>query len=236
MKKINNKREEDAIFFEHQESYKDFGDHLQKVWLQQIFSLENAESHKIEELPADYLDLLGTIGKDTALLRLYVASGITLCTEEGRRLGIPKDILADIRRKAFLELTGAESKESMYQVAKQVSDRLKQAHQKYSTDNYTYLVKRSIEVIHKYRHEKISTGFVAEKVKAERTYLAKLFKQETGKTLTEYIKQVKMELAAELIKTHTYQLSEISEMLGFTNYSYFSKQFKSYYGITPEKY
>lgn len=239
MKKIYDKREEDAIYFEHQESYKEFNTNLQKVWLEEIFSPENTAEAETEEAgsgQSDYEDLLGTIGKDTELLRLYVAAGITMCTEEGRRFGIPKDIVSDIRRKAFLELADIESEETMYQVTVRVSGQLKQAYRKYSMEGYSYLVKCAVEQIHNHRYDKISAGYVAEKVGSERTYLAKIFRKETGKTLTEYIKMVKMELAAELVKTHIYQLGEISELLGYANYSYFSRQFKEYYGIAPEKY
>lgn len=232
---MNDKKEEDAIYFEHQESYKAFADSLRTVWLKQIFSLDAPEKEP-QELPEDYMDLLGTIGKDRKLLCLYAASGITLCTEEGRRFGIPEDILSDIRRKGFLKLSEAEAENEIYETAKDVSKRLKCAYQKYSVQNYSYPVKRAVNVIHSCRYEKLSASVVAEKSKVERTYLAKIFKAETGQTLTEYIRQVKMELAEELLQTDAYHLTEIAELLGYTNYPYFSKQFKEYFGVAPDKY
>lgn len=234
-RKVNDKKEEDAIYFEHQESYKTFANSLRTVWLKQIFSSDVTEKGT-RELPADYMDLLGTIGKDRKLLCLYAASGITLCTEEGRKFGIPEDILSDIRRKGFLKLSEAEDENEIYEIAKDVSKRLKCAYQKYSVQNYSYPVKRAVDVIHSCRYEKLRASVVAEKIEVERTYLAKIFKAETGKTLTEYIRQVKMELAEELIRTYAYHLTEIAELLGYTNYPYFSKQFKEYFGVAPEKY
>lgn len=65
------------------------------------------------------------------------------------------------------------------------------------------------------------------------SYLSKLFKNTTGKTLLEYHHHRKMEIAKTLIMEKKKKINEIAEMLGYNLYS-FSKSFKSTYGVSPK--
>ncbi|MNI69561.1 Arabinose operon regulatory protein [compost metagenome] len=67
-------------------------------------------------------------------------------------------------------------------------------------------------------------------------YLSQLFKKEVGITLTEYIQQAKIEEVKNLITFTSYPLTKISNMLNFSDQSYFTKVFKKYVGVTPKKY
>lgn len=67
-------------------------------------------------------------------------------------------------------------------------------------------------------------------------YLSRLFKQVTGKSLTEYVTGVKAEKAKEMLKESHYKINEIAETLGFETASYFTRFFKKYTGQTPQEY
>lgn len=61
------------------------------------------------------------------------------------------------------------------------------------------------------------------------------FKQVTGLTPNEFILKVKLDEAMFLLKNHPeFNISEISVRLGFSSPRYFSKSFKSYYGVAPQ--
>lgn len=51
-----------------------------------------------------------------------------------------------------------------------------------------------------------------------------------------YIKEIRMRKAAELIKENQYTMAEIAYMVGFSDPHYFSKSFKSYWGMTSTEY
>ena len=55
-------------------------------------------------------------------------------------------------------------------------------------------------------------------------------------TFSAYLVNVRMEKAAQLLQTTNYRVYEVAEMIGYSNLSYFSKQFKEKYGITPFDY
>lgn len=63
--------------------------------------------------------------------------------------------------------------------------------------------------------------------------LYKRIKAETGLSVVEFIKSMRMNYAMELLKTQQYTTVQISEMCGFKSSSYFGMVFKKYYGMTP---
>lgn len=62
------------------------------------------------------------------------------------------------------------------------------------------------------------------------------FKFLFNRTVTEYIRHVRLETSRELIRTTDLNISQIVYTIGFTSRSYFSKIFKEKYGLTPFEY
>jgi YesN/AraC family two-component response regulator len=67
-------------------------------------------------------------------------------------------------------------------------------------------------------------------------YIGKLVKKVTEKTLTELIKEQKMKQAEYLLKNTEMTVSDIVVEIGYSNISYFYRQFKEEIGITPDEY
>jgi len=69
-----------------------------------------------------------------------------------------------------------------------------------------------------------------------RSYLSRLFKEETGLTFKKYLIEYRMIVAKELMKDKTIKFYQISEMVGYKDPSYFSRIFKSMTGKRPTDY
>ena len=67
-------------------------------------------------------------------------------------------------------------------------------------------------------------------------YFTKKFRKETGVSLTDYIKQARIEYAKILLITTRTGIDEISDSLRFRTRNYFSKVFREIVGITPAAY
>ncbi len=67
-------------------------------------------------------------------------------------------------------------------------------------------------------------------------YFTKYFKKITGKTPTEYIADVRINMAIRLILDTSLSITEISEKAGFCNINYFDKMFRESTGLTPTEY
>lgn len=67
-------------------------------------------------------------------------------------------------------------------------------------------------------------------------YLERLFKRETGITITDYITGCRIEMAKKLISGTSMPISSIAQEIGYTSFSYFSKLFKRSTGMNPRDY
>ncbi|MCR5634897.1 MAG: helix-turn-helix domain-containing protein [Lachnospiraceae bacterium] len=67
-------------------------------------------------------------------------------------------------------------------------------------------------------------------------YFSKLFKKRTGKNFIEYLTDVRIEKAKELLRNSTKSMKEICMEVGYTDPNYFSRTFKKNVGVTPSEY
>ncbi|WP_309120971.1 response regulator [Paenibacillus sp.] len=99
---------------------------------------------------------------------------------------------------------------------------------------------RMISLVKSYIHDRyadrITLQEVADAVSMSRTYLASLFKQETGMTILHYIVTVRMEEAKRLLVTSPLKVYEVAARVGYEDSIHFSKLFKEQYGLNPLEY
>lgn len=97
-------------------------------------------------------------------------------------------------------------------------------------------VRKCIDYIYDHLHEKITVPILAEYVGLNMSYLSKLFAAETGSSIHEFIINVRLETAENMLKHSDYSYIEIAVALGFSSQSAFIAAFKKKNGITPKKY
>lgn len=104
-------------------------------------------------------------------------------------------------------------------------------------DNVTSIhIRKCIEHIYEDLSADLSTKELAELTKLNASYLSKLFKQETGKTIKAYVTAAKMDTAQNLLKYSDLSCSEIATSLGYCSQSAFTYAFRQFTGVTPKKY
>lgn len=95
---------------------------------------------------------------------------------------------------------------------------------------------RAKEYIGEHLDERLLSEQIAQFLFLNVDYLNRIFKKETGITLSEYISSQRIEKAKELLLTSSLSVSEIALEVGFQSFSYFSKIFKKKTGMEPLKY
>ena len=66
-------------------------------------------------------------------------------------------------------------------------------------------------------------------------YFGTLFKQETGLTFRQYLTNIRINQAENLLSSGMYNVSEAAAECGFSDVFYFSKVFKEHRGISPSE-
>lgn len=77
---------------------------------------------------------------------------------------------------------------------------------------------------------------VSREVNISSYYLSRIFKESTGKNFIDYLTDLRIEKAKELLSTTSYSMKEICVMSGYSDPNYFSKTFKKNVGVTPTEY
>ena len=99
--------------------------------------------------------------------------------------------------------------------------------------------KLAIDVANYIQHhlsEPITVENIARELFLSRPYLSRKFIEETGESLTDFVLKEKTEEAKRLLRYSDKSLTAISNFLGFSSQSHFSRVFRKYSGSTPGEY
>ncbi len=83
---------------------------------------------------------------------------------------------------------------------------------------------------------KLTLGDVAARFRVSPNHLSSVFKKYNGAGFAEFVAQVKVEKAKELLRDGKYKMFEVAQLLGFDDAFYFSKVFKKIAGMSPSEY
>ena len=97
-------------------------------------------------------------------------------------------------------------------------------------------VAQCLDYIHDHLHTRITVDVLAELTNLNPNYISRLFKKETGVTISQYIRSQKILTAQNMLIYSDYSTAEIAQILAFPNQSYFTEIFHKMTGLTPLKY
>lgn len=93
-----------------------------------------------------------------------------------------------------------------------------------------------IEYIYVHIRERITVNSLSLHTGFSESYLSHLFKEELGISISDYIREKKIEKAQNLLKYCDYSLISIANYLSFSSQSHFTQVFQKQVGMTPKKY
>ena len=107
---------------------------------------------------------------------------------------------------------------------------------KHSVKDYSRVVRETILLIDSDLAADLTLSSLAANQKISAGYLSTVFKKETGKTVSEFIRDKRIKHAAHLLLTTHLQIQTIALHCGIMDVQYFSKIFKKQTGKTPKEY
>ena len=84
--------------------------------------------------------------------------------------------------------------------------------------------------------EDLSLSEIADQAGFNASYLSRLFKMETGKGFVQYLREVRLEHAARMLRDTNLTIERISKRVGFQDEKYFRRTFKQELGLTPSEF
>lgn len=99
------------------------------------------------------------------------------------------------------------------------------------------LIKKVIVFINQnISNQNLNTNMIADEIGLSRSQMWRVFKHKTGNSLSDYIREIKMQKAATMLMSGRYRIGEVSDFVGFSDSRYFSRIFIKKFGITPTEY
>jgi len=106
-----------------------------------------------------------------------------------------------------------------------------------ATKRYGRLIADAKEYISKnYANEEISLNTTAQSVNLSPNHFSTIFSQETGGTFIEYLTDLRMEKAREMLRCNNIKTSEIAYRVGYQDPHYFSYLFRKINNCSPREY
>ena len=107
---------------------------------------------------------------------------------------------------------------------------------KHSMKSFSPLIQKTVLLIDSDLSANLTLHSLANSQKVSAGYLSTLFKKETGKTVSEYIRERRVKHASHLLTTTRLQVQTVALHCGIMDVQYFSKIFKRQTGKTPKEY
>jgi len=142
------------------------------------------------------------------------------------------EVLTEILQKAMEHVRKRNHRNMMENFGQQYIDGIAQK----SRGNYVSAADIAEQYIKEHLNEDLSVKMLADIAYVSSDHLTRIFKKRFGMTVTDFILDRRMKLAAELLKKPDLSITMVSNSVGFGNYSYFTEQFKRTYGLTPRDY
>ncbi|QNK59568.1 response regulator [Paenibacillus sp. PAMC21692] len=178
-------------------------------------------------------------GEETnAIFRTRIAGAqlLAVCAELRREMNLPAESLEDGELRLWQAIVSAETVAELRDEAvrhlnltyAEISDKRKN-----KTHNVVAQICRYIE---EHYAEDLTNAQIAASVYLTTTYVCLLFKQETGRTLNEYIIETRIAAAKALLADPANKLYDVCYAVGYKDPGYFGKLFKKQTGYTPGEF
>ena len=187
-------------------------------------------------------DRIGMLSKENELKQVeyMVVSGITLATRAAIEGGVPPHVAYETSDLLLQRLSGLhhisqlENGEFDFNRINVIFSDLVV---KYQGDRRAgIMVELCKDYVTKHLYSSFSIEWMAQELAINRSHLSRTFSKKTGMTLQQYIRQERLNAAANLLKYSEISVSEIADYTQFSTPSKFSAYFKNAYGLTPLRY
>ena len=163
---------------------------------------------------------------------------VALCSRAAIRGGLHPEIAYNLSNYYIQTIEKSRTISEIYaHHSAMLDDYIHRVHDaKASKDRYSKSVTNAISYIQLHLTDAITIQEIAGFLGYTDYYFSKRFRQETGISVREYIKNERMKYARLQLQTTDIEVAELSELLHFTSPSYFIKLFRENTGMTPGEF
>ncbi|MGG1519230.1 response regulator [Paenibacillus oryzisoli] len=106
----------------------------------------------------------------------------------------------------------------------------------FANNQMRLVIKRACDYIEAHLQDELGLKQMSDYCNLSPSYFGVLFKQYTGKSFVNYVNQIRMDKAMELLRDSDMKIYEVAEEVGFASLPYFNRVFKTVTALTPNEY
>ncbi len=207
-----------------------------KSCLEDIFKCIRSGKEATEVL-SNYIELTGIL-KDNSIDKvknnLYILN--TQFESELLKEQISPAQVRQLSIKNQNEIEGENTRTKLIKLPYKMLKRYTNLITNYNLKEYSYTIRDTIEHINFNLQSNLSLSTISKAIGKNPSFLSNQFKKETGKTVTKYIQEKRIEESIRMLANTDMTIQEISHSVGIDDLSWFSKLFKNITGVSPTKY
>ena len=208
---------------------------LNPAILQKFLSSGLAE--EVEDFIRDYFNAIGQEPMGSLVFRNYVVLNVRFSVLSFlKKLGCDDSEISGQEMENIMGETGKTIEAAVAYCGKILKKAIALRDENAGDQNRSVL-KLAVDFIdHNYMDEEISLNKAAHVANVSANHFSALFSQNMGQTFTEYLTDLRMNKAKELLRCTAMRSSEIAGEVGYKDAHYFSYLFKKTQGMTPSEY
>ncbi len=240
--KINNYKINKPIEREYRES------NVTEKAIYDKYEIENSLLYQVEHGQVEEIKLslenIANVAKEEYLIDFYttnpqaaMASYRTLIRKSAERSGLPVPIIDRIVSKYTQIMLSSSTIEQIKIIASMAIEITSEVRNYLLNTKYNSpLVKNVCDYLYVHFNQNFKSSEIAKKFNISEYYLLHVFKKETNKTINNYLEDIRIMKAKEMLKDNLLSIAEISSLVGYEDNNYFTKVFKKKCNITPSKF
>ena len=208
---------------------------LNPAILQKFLSSGLAE--EVDDFIRDYFNAIGQEPMGSLVFRNYVVLNVRFSVLSFlKKLGCDDSEISGQEMENIMDETGKTIEAAVDYCGKILKKAIALRDENAGNQNRSVL-KLAVDFIdHNYMDEEISLNKAAHVANVSANHFSALFSQNMGQTFTEYLTDLRMSKAKELLRCTAMRSSEIAGEVGYKDAHYFSYLFKKTQGMTPSEY
>ncbi|HJA91781.1 MAG TPA: AraC family transcriptional regulator [Candidatus Eisenbergiella merdipullorum] len=205
----------------------------ERALLQAVSHGEKAEAR---QYLTEYLASLHAGGSEIGRIRARISEFLVLLSRTAAANGMEEQQVLLLYRQWQQTLSALSSFQAVSAWLLTVVEGMLESIAAYPDVRHANIIHRCIQHIGAGYQERLTLEDAARMVCLSSDYLSRIFREETGVSFHQYLNNVRITKAKELIRTTNLRLTDISQMVGYDDQSYFTKVFKRTAGIAPGEY
>ena len=200
--------------------------------------LRNGTLQEIDDLVNEYFASIGEDAIESIMLRQYVLVEALISSYTFlENLGLSKEKTGELLGELADPVKFALTKDNSKEYIKRLLQCAIEYRNKVSDQRYLEIIDKAKQLIEEnYKDEMMSLQYVASSVNISSNHFSAVFRKETGVTFIDYLTEVRMNAAKNLLVCTSMKTSDVGYEVGYRDSHYFSYIFKKSTGMSPKEY